>query len=244
MSLDDAIAQVGARAIRVRAANPGPMTLDGTNTWLLAEPGARRFAELSGAPVRAVDPAFRFGFDLAASEDEADQADGGLPDETSVEVDGLRLRVVRTPGHTADSVCLLVPADRAILSGDTVLGRGSTIVAFPDGRLADYVRSLRRLRELVDEENVTRILPGHGPVIEDPRAALDGYLAHREERLAQVRQALDQLGAAPAHVEPAEIVRLVYADTPQVLWPAAELSVRAQLDYLVELSERQGNDEH
>jgi glyoxylase-like metal-dependent hydrolase (beta-lactamase superfamily II) len=262
---------VTARAHCVLAPNPGPMTLDGTNTWILAEPGAtrtvvvdpgpsheghlrtalkaatggtgevgkvgkvagrrvalvllthghadhaagaRRFAELAGAPVRALDPAHRLGSE-------------GLDDGEVLEVDGLVLRVVATPGHTADSLSFLLEADQAVLTGDTVLGRGTSVVAHPDGRLADYLASLRRLAELADAAQATTVLPGHGPVLSDAAGVLGHYLRHRQDRLDQVRDAL-----AAGDRTSAEVVRRVYADTAPALWPAAELSVRAQLEYL------------
>jgi glyoxylase-like metal-dependent hydrolase (beta-lactamase superfamily II) len=112
-----------------------------------------------------------------------------------------------------------------VLTGDTVLGRGTTVVAYPDGRLADYLDSLRRLHDL----GTRAVLPGHGPELPDLGETTSAYLAHREERLDQIRAALDQLGTdAPAM----DVVRVVYADVDPVLWPAAELSVRAQLEYL------------
>jgi len=250
------------RAQRVLAPNPGPMTLEGTNTWLLAEPGAtravlvdpgpdderhrtavlmeaavrglqialvllthghpdhadgaERLTAAVGAPMRAFDPAYRIGPD-------------GLVDGDIVALDGLELLVVATPGHTADSVCLLVRADGSLLTGDTLLGRGWTVVAHPDGRLGDYLSSLERLRSLCAETPVTALLPGHGPVRPDAVPLIDGYVAHRAERLAQVQRAVEE-GAE----QPAEVVRRVYADVSRALWPAAEQSVRAQLDYLRE----------
>jgi glyoxylase-like metal-dependent hydrolase (beta-lactamase superfamily II) len=110
-----------------------------------------------------------------------------------------------------------------VLTGDTVLGRGTTVVAHPDGVLADYLASLRRLRELGD----VTVLPGHGPELPSAGAAAAEYLAHREARLHQVRAAVDA-GAADAE----SIVRTVYADVDPSLWSAATLSVRAQLRYL------------
>ncbi len=246
--------QATTHAMRVLAPNPGPMTLDGTNTWVLREPGrehcvvvdpgpldeghlarvaahgpvvevllthshpdhaagARRFHELTGAPVRALDPASRFGGE-------------GLADGDVVEAAGVQVRVVATPGHSSDSLCFLLAADAAVLTGDTVLGRGTTVVAYPDGRLAPYLSSLYRLRVLA-EQGVAVVLPGHGPVLDDAAAVLDGYLAHREERLAQVRLAL---GAGAR--TPRQVVERVYADVDEGLWGAAELSVRAQIDYL------------
>jgi glyoxylase-like metal-dependent hydrolase (beta-lactamase superfamily II) len=253
----------------VLAPNPSPMTLDGTNTWMIAEPssesvvvidpgpedeehlrrvhdlavagdrrvalillthghpdhsaGARRFAELSGAPVRAADPAHRLGTE-------------GLADGDVIDAGGSELRVVASPGHSADSVSLLLPAaaaggpsqssTAALFTGDTVLGRGTTVIAH-DGDLGDYLRTLDRLRDLTGRLGVGILLPGHGPALTDPAGTLDYYIAHRAERLDQVRSAL----AAGAKT-PAEIVAMIYTDVDKSLWPAAEWSVRAQLDYL------------
>jgi glyoxylase-like metal-dependent hydrolase (beta-lactamase superfamily II) len=246
----------GERAHCVLAPNASAMTLDGTNTWVLREPGGRRsvvvdpgplehdhldrvakaagavavvllthghadhsegareFAERCGCGVRALDPAYRYG-------------DAGLHGGDVVEVDGLEIRVVATPGHTSDSLSFVVPAERAVLTGDTVLGRGTTVVAHPDGELGAYLGSLRRLRDLADGRAIEVIWPGHGPVLADALPALDYYLKHRAERLQQVRAAV-----ATGVTDPPEIVRSVYADVDPQLWPAAELSVRAQLDYL------------
>jgi glyoxylase-like metal-dependent hydrolase (beta-lactamase superfamily II) len=139
---------------------------------------------------------------------------------------GCELRVVASPGHSADSVCLLLPADGALFTGDTVLGRGTTVIA-GDGNLGDYLRSLAQLRDLAGAREVGLLLPGHGPMLTDPLATLDYYLSHRRERLDQVRSAL----AAGAKT-PAEIVAMIYTDVDPSVWPAAEWSVRAQLDYL------------
>jgi glyoxylase-like metal-dependent hydrolase (beta-lactamase superfamily II) len=247
------------RAWCVLAPNPSPMTLDGTNTWVIAEPGsssalvvdpgpgdedhlqrvldvasatgrrvtrivlthghldhsagAARFAELTGAPVGALDPAFRLGSEGFAA---GDVLDAG----------GCELRVVATPGHTADSLSLLLAADGGLLTGDTVLGRGTTVIA-ADGSLGDYLRTLDELRSLADDAGLRALLPGHGPLLSDPARVLDYYIAHRKERLGQVRAAV----AAGART-PAEVVAVVYADVDRSLWPAAEQSVRASLDYL------------
>jgi glyoxylase-like metal-dependent hydrolase (beta-lactamase superfamily II) len=251
---------VTERAWCVLAPNPGPMTLDGTNTWVLHEPGgtaaavldpgpddpvhlraildlaadrgvevvttllthghpdhaegARRFADLARTPVLALDPTHRLGAE-------------GLDDGDVVEAGGLEIRVVATPGHTADCLSFHLPADGALLTGDTVLGRGTTVVAWPDGRLGPYLDSLARLRDLALASGVGRILPGHGPDLDDAAAVLDAYLAHRRARLDQVREAV--AGGART---PGEVVAVVYADVPRTLWPAAELSVRAQLHHL------------
>ncbi|GAA2921499.1 MBL fold metallo-hydrolase [Streptomyces enissocaesilis] len=249
-----------ARAVNVLAPNASAMTLDGTNTWIVSEPGsdlavvvdpgplddvhlraviataeeagkrvaltllthghpdhaegAARFAELTRTPVRALDPALRLG-------------DEGLAAGDVVTTGGLEMRVVATPGHTADSLCFHLPADRAVLTGDTVLGRGTTVVAHPDGRLGDYLDSLRRLRSLAVDDGVRVVLPGHGPVLEDAQGVVEYYLAHRANRLAQVETAVED-----GYVSASEVVAHVYADVDRSLWPAAELSVRAQLEYL------------
>ena len=243
------------QAISVRADNPGVMTLDGTNTWILRAPGGRsivvdpgpddadhlaavlaesgevalvlythwhpdhtdaidRFGELTGAPARAADAAWCRSAEPLA--------DGEL-----IDVDGLEVEVVLTPGHTADSLCLLVAEEGLLLTGDTILGRGTSIIAHPDGGLGDYLDSLARIRELVTEGIVTRLLPAHGPELADPAAVVDFYLEHRAERLDQVRAALEA-GAVTAR----DVVERVYADVDESLWPAAERSVEAQVEYL------------
>ncbi len=138
---------------------------------------------------------------------------------------GLRLEVLGTPGHTSDSVAFVVDDGAAVLTGDTILGRGTTVVAHPDGVLGPYLDSLERLRLLGDR----LVLPGHGPSLPSLGAVAGEYLAHRAERLDQVRAALSALGTdATAR----QIVELVYADVDESVWWAAELSVKAQLDYL------------
>ena len=145
-----------------------------------------------------------------------------------ITVDGLRVEVLPTPGHTLDSVCFWLPQDGSLLTGDTVLGRGTSVVAHPDGALGPYLDSLERLRAFANSPaDVLRLLPGHGPVVDDPTGVLTYYLDHRQERLAQVRAAI-----AEGHTTPESIVEHVYADVDKTLWPAAERSVRAQLDYL------------
>jgi glyoxylase-like metal-dependent hydrolase (beta-lactamase superfamily II) len=132
---------------------------------------------------------------------------------------------IPTPGHTADSVCYLVEAagERVIFTGDTILGRGTTVVAWPDGDLGDYLASLQTLSAY----DGVAALPGHGPALADCAAAARFYLAHRQARLDQVRYAISE-GARSAQ----EVVAKVYADVDPSLWPAAEWSVRAQLAYL------------
>ncbi|WP_213455002.1 MBL fold metallo-hydrolase [Rhizomonospora bruguierae] len=226
----------------VRAPNPGPMTLDGTNTWVLRAPGA------AGAVV--IDPGPLDEGHLAAvaargpvlgallTHGHPDHAEGfaRFLELTGAATDrvagsGLAVEVLDTPGHTADSRCFAVTVggERVIFTGDTILGRGTTVVAHPDGDLGAYLASLRTLGRY---ENVPA-LPGHGPALADCAAAARFYLAHREARLEQVR-AVVAAGVTGA----AEVVARVYADVDRSLWPAAEMSVAAQLAYL-ESAERE-----
>ncbi len=246
----------GARATCVLAPNASPMTLDGTNTWILREPGGQRSIVVDPGPLHAAhlarvaevagpvglvllthghldhsegakDFASTVGCEVMALDPTYVYGGHGLRDGNVVSVDGLEVRVVATPGHTADSLSFVVPAEQAVLTGDTVLGRGTTVVAHPDGALGAYLGSLRRLRDLAEANELSVVWPGHGPVLDDALAILDHYLAHRAERLEQVREAV----AAGAE-EPMDVVRTVYADVDVRLWPAAEMSVHAQLDYL------------
>ncbi len=239
----------------IRCPNPGPMTLDGTNTYVLAAPegvlvvdpgpaeaghlaavakeaGAGRVraivlthghADHSGGAVALADSVGAPVLARSAAHGAALPADGRLVAEV--------LTVLDAPGHSADSVCFGYRAPgadtRYLLTGDTILGRGTTVVAHPDGRLADYLRTLDGLGDHIAERKPHRLLPGHGPVRDDPSAVVAFYRRHRMGRLTEIRAALDD-----GHRTPAEVVARVYADVDRVLWPAAELTVRAQLDYL------------
>ncbi|EUA78665.1 metallo-beta-lactamase superfamily protein [Mycobacterium xenopi 4042] len=148
---------------------------------------------------------------------------GQLTDGEVIDVAGLTITVLATPGHTADSLSFVL--DDAVLTGDTVLGRGTTVIDTEDGDLGDYLESLRRLQAL----GRRTVLPGHGPERPDLQAVASEYLAHREQRLDQVRSALAQLGDdATAR----QVVEHVYTDVGEELWDAAEWSVQAQLNYL------------
>ncbi|WP_404312377.1 MBL fold metallo-hydrolase [Agrococcus terreus] len=231
---------------RILAPNPGPMTLDGTNTYVLggrvvvdpgpADPehlerlvalrpqlvlvthhhpdhteGAFELARSTGAPVRGMDG-------------DHCHLDRRLVDGETIEVDGGEVRILATPGHTRDSMCVVVPG-QAVLTGDTILGRGTTVIMHPDGAVGPYLASLDRLEALGDLE----ALPGHGDPLPSVAEAARAYRAHRLERLDEVRAALERLGA-DAGV--AEVTDLVYADVDASVRSAAEASMAAQLAYL------------
>nr|WP_267275477.1 MBL fold metallo-hydrolase [Arthrobacter sp. CDRTa11] len=241
----------------ILAPNPGPMSLEGTNSYVLrpadggaavvVDPGpldedhlralagaghvelilvthrhadhtagSARLSELTGAPVRAADPGHCHG--------------GGTPlsDGEPIHAAGLEIRVLATPGHTSDSVCFHLPDDGpqgTVLTGDTILGRGTTMLDYPDGRLGDYLASLDRLEMI----GAATVLPAHGPVLPSLETITRAYRDHRQERLAQIRAALDRLGRDAAI---GAVTDAVYSDVEPSVRRAAEMSVAAQLDYL------------
>ena len=244
------------RVARVLAPNPSPLTLEGTNTFVVAEPGAAAVVVIDPGPedeahAQAVVGACagrevalvllththvdhaegarafagRVGAPLAAMAEGWSTA--GAPDLAAgspVAAGGLELRPLPTPGHAADHCCFELAAERAVFTGDHVLGRGSTVVEWPGGDMADYLASLELLRDRRPE----RLYPGHGPLVSDAVARVEGYLAHRRDREAQVLAAL-----ATGDCTPAEVVARVDAEVDPALHPAAELSVRAHLVKLV-----------
>ncbi len=235
----------------VLAPNPSPITLEGTNTYVVGDrtpvvidpgpddgehlqrvldeaggsslvvlththpdhaEGAERFAQMARAPLAAW-----------AGGTSACAAAAAIADGQRIDVDGTALVAVHTPGHASDHVSFFLEAERALFTGDHVLGRGTTVIAHPDGDMAAYMRSLERARELA----ATRLYPGHGPVVEEPDEVLRYYIEHRLEREQQVLAAID---AGDTQV-PAMVAR-IYHDVDPVLHPAATLSVRAHLDKL------------
>jgi len=230
--------------------NPSPMTLEGTNTWIVRAPGerdcvvvdpgedepghldrvaaqgpvalvllthrhpdhasgARRFAELTGAPVRAAHPR------LAADP---------LQDDDVIRVGALAVQVLYTPGHTGDSVCFLLPDEGSVLTGDTVLGGGSPIVK--PGRLGQFFDSLDRLSEVLAPPGSV-ILPGHGPALPDPVPELERRRRSRMKRVAQVADAM------AAGIDDADaLVDHVYPGIAAELRDAARISVEASMAHL------------
>ncbi|MDX1395504.1 MAG: MBL fold metallo-hydrolase [Gemmatimonadota bacterium] len=253
--------RVGPGVISVTAPNPGPLTLEGTRTWVIGverlaviDPGpddpshlalveaatagrtvvavclthshadhaaAVRAGSVSWGPVRASARTLaRLGVKGTPLEDgdEVDLGDGPDGPES--------LRALATPGHSGDHLAFLYRPARDLLTGDLVLGRGSSMVAHPDGSVSAYLASLARLSAL----RPARLLPGHGSVIDDPERVLAGYAAHRRERTEQLRGALET-GARDLD----GLVATVYGELPPGVRDAAELSLLAHLRHLEEL---------
>jgi glyoxylase-like metal-dependent hydrolase (beta-lactamase superfamily II) len=264
-AVDGRVERWSERVARVLAPNPSPLTLEGTNTFVVAAPGAsaavvidpgpaldehaervlgaapggrvelvllthghadhaagaRRLADRAGAPLAALDPDWATRGAPALS--------AGAP--LDLPAAGVRLEPLPTPGHAADHCCFWLAAERAMFTGDHVLGRGTTVVEWPGGDMRAYLRSLEALLDF----DLERLYPGHGPAVGLPpappgaaRAKIREYLEHRRLREAQVLAAL-----AAGDRTPAQVVARVYADVDPTLHPAAELSVRAHLAKLL-----------
>jgi glyoxylase-like metal-dependent hydrolase (beta-lactamase superfamily II) len=242
----------------VVAANPGPLTLDGTRTYVLGpepcvviDPGPALADHLDAVEVAlgdlqvaaicithyhhdhasgAAELSLRLAAPVAARPVSAQLAgleppDIPLLDGSAIEVGGGRLDVLAAPGHCSDHVCFYWPEARALFAGDVFLGEGTSLIAPPEGDMAAYMTTLARLAEL----DLQTIYPGHGPQVDDPAAKLAEYIEHRREREAQV---LDALAAGAG--TPPEIRARVYADLDPRLHGAAEGSVAAHLEKLVE----------
>ena len=224
---------------RIRADNPGPLTLSGTNSWVLGrdpsyviDPGPALAAHLD-----AVAAAVRERGGLGAivlTHGHHDHSDGvagllerfpGSPPPSELG-DGERvgpLKAIATPGHAPDHVAFV--AGRACFTGDAVLGEGSVFIAPDPGALSGYLASLRRLREL----ELDVLCPGHGPPVWEPRAKLDEYIDHRLERERRLVAALE---GGERRVE--ALLDAAWSDVPAQLRPAAAITLAAHLDKLAE----------
>jgi glyoxylase-like metal-dependent hydrolase (beta-lactamase superfamily II) len=218
---------------RLTAPNPGPMTLEGTNTYVIGRD-----------PAVVIDPGPDDAGHIEAIREVTEGRGGigtvlvthGHSDHTgAIEALGVEparpadgetiagLRAIATPGHAADHVCFVL--DRACFSGDLVLGEGSSIVPPREmgGSLRDYMASLRALAAL----DLEVIYPGHGPVITDPAAKLGAYIAHREDRQRRLEAALER-----GERSRAALVAEVWDDVPEQLRGAAAVAMQAHLEML------------
>jgi glyoxylase-like metal-dependent hydrolase (beta-lactamase superfamily II) len=232
------------RILRVLAPNPGVRELEGTNTWVVGDgpsividpgpddeahlrevvrvaghvtaillthdhpdhaPGATPLAEMTGASVFAA---------------RRNDSRSPLRDGQVVEAGATHLRAVATPGHTQDHIAFFAERSESLFTGDAVLGRGTSVIDPPEGDLAAYLRSLRRMLDLSPEV----IYPGHGPVVFEGVAKLEEYLEHRAMRERQVVAAL-----AEGPMSPEEIVPRIYEDHPSEVHGLAARSVLAHL---------------
>jgi glyoxylase-like metal-dependent hydrolase (beta-lactamase superfamily II) len=237
---------------RILAPNPGVMTGPGTNTYLVGidevvviDPGpdddghldatlgcggdrirwivcththpdhhplTKKLKKATGAEVLAFDARDGLGID------------GELRDGDVIEATEFRLKVVHTPGHASNHLCFLLEEERLLFSGDHVMNGSTVVIAPPDGDMAAYLDSLERLRSM--RPPLRAIAPGHGHLIEDPKAKLTEYIEHRLERERQVLDTLDELGGAAT---PAQLVGRIYVDLVEELVPRARQTVHAHL---------------
>lgn len=236
----------GHDIVGVRASNPGPFTLTGTNSWIvgrdpawLVDPGpaldehveevlelAKRRGGLAGIALTHdhADHAEATGAVRGEFPDAAVAAAGGAIDVALQDGSGFGpLEAVATPGHAPDHLAFVFGT--AGLTGDAVLGEGSVFISPSPGSLASYLRGLRRLQE----RNLDVLCPGHGPIVRDPAAKLREYRSHRLDR---ERRLLAALAAGKRGVD--ELLDEVWDDAPSELRPAAAITLAAHLDKLAE----------
>ncbi|HYI07434.1 MAG TPA: MBL fold metallo-hydrolase [Thermoanaerobaculia bacterium] len=234
----------------ITAPNPGPFTLDGTQTYLLGETAVIDPGPAIDSHIEAIHAAMPKLRTILITHRHGDHAPASVPlkkatgamvyaprgvlnDATvdvriaggeSVDVEGTPVEVIATPGHTNEHVCFLT-ADGDLFTGDTVLGFGTTAIFPPDGHMGDYLRSLETLRA----REPRRIFPAHGPIREDAVALIDEYIAHRLQR---ERQVLEVIAAGASTVN--DMRKRIYPDLDERLHGAAEIQLTAHLIKLVE----------
>jgi glyoxylase-like metal-dependent hydrolase (beta-lactamase superfamily II) len=214
--------------VRVRAPNPSPLTLDGTNTYVVGswvvDPGPADQSHLDAVRAAARGPVEG----VVLTHGHPDHAEGAAELGAPVirPADGERagpFEVVSTPGHSPDSVSLI--SGGTCFTGDTVLGTGSVFIAPGEGSLSAYLNSLHRLRGL----DLEVLCPGHGPYVWDPAAKLDEYIEHRLERERRLLEALDA-GLRTRD----ELLDSAWSDAPPQLRDFAALSLASHLEKLAE----------
>ena len=222
------------------APNPGLFTLEGTNTWivgsgpaLVIDPGPHDTGHVEAIREEAGEVAAilltHHHPDHAPAAATLSRLTGAAVFAFRPEADESRIReghvihglqVVHTPGHTEDHLAFFDPSSGALFTGDAVLGRGTSVIDPPEGDMAAYSMSLRRMLGL----RPASIHPGHGPIVASAEAKLREYIEHREQR---ERQVLEGLAEGPR--TPEELVPLIYEAYPADLHRAAARSVLAHL---------------
>jgi glyoxylase-like metal-dependent hydrolase (beta-lactamase superfamily II) len=249
--------QKSERIRHVTAANPGYLTLEGTNQYLLGKneitvvdvalssrdnlDGIIEQAEAMGGKIEkillthihsdhcggALALKKRAGAKLGISRLRAGyvgEEDFTYGEGDEIPYDGGKLKVVHTPGHESGHCCFYEPESTDLLTGDHILGRGTTVIPPPDGDMADYIHSLEKLLNL----KIRRLLPGHGPEVNDPYGKIREYIDHRLMREKEILKCMSE-----GEQTIAAITGRIYTDTPSALQSMARLSVEAHLIKLV-----------
>ncbi len=187
----------------------------------------------------------RFGAPVRAVQDQWSHDAATLLAHEVIHAAGTQIRVVATPGHTSDSVSFYLPDDNAaphpggtVLTGDTILGEGTTMLDYPDGTLEDYLRSLAALAGLEADGRQVAVLPAHGPTLASVARTAEEYRAHRLERVDQLRELIHDL---PPIITPVDWESVVVHDLSLHLYPKlpdmvrgpAKKTLAATLDYLL-----------
>lgn len=259
-----AISWVSSRVLRVLGCNPGPMTLQGTNTYIIGTGQRRILLDTGDSDV----PQYMKNLDKVLKNEKidfehiiithwhhdhiggvhhvidrvkngclvwkfkrTDPPDEPLPDNIplnyledgdEIATKGATLRVVHTPGHTTDHICLTLLEENALFSGDCILGEGTAV--FED--LYDYMKSLKKILHI----NPRSIFPGHGPVVEEPVEKIKYYIEHRNKREQQILEVLKKEGRKMSEMD---LVKIIYTETPKKLYGAAALNVNHHLAKLL-----------
>ncbi|MBL4618217.1 MAG: MBL fold metallo-hydrolase [Robiginitomaculum sp.] len=165
---------------------------------------------------------------LEAGDDIGFEPDVKMQDGEVWQGDGWQITCVHTPGHTSNHLCYAVQPDNGLICGDHVLGWSTSVIIPPDGKMQDYLHSLRKVRDLEFNE----LWPGHGAVIPQPKQFLNAYIQHRQQRDQQI---LEQLQLGQRQIK--QIVPVIYQGLDKKLYPAASISVLSHLIRLLEQKE-------
>lgn len=243
---------------RVVAPNPGPYTGPGTNTWIIdagpvvavVDPGPdddahleALNARLAGKTVGVVLVTHHHPDHLPLAERFATPHHATvrrypeLADEDVVRVGNLNITALHTPGHSADHLAFLLAEDGAVFTGDLILGQGSSMVTYPEGDVAAYLRSLERLASL----HPRMLFPGHWDPVTNESDALGKIEEYRRHRLEREAQVLAEVRRGPGTAS--ELTRRVYGDLDDKLLVAAEMTLRAHLKKLVDDGEVRADGE-